>query len=542
MKVDVASVGSYERHLHFSIPAKDVKVELDRAFRTLGKQVRMRGFRPGKTPRRLLEQRYGPQVRSDVANNLIQSSYTSALADHSIEPVGQPRLEKSGDLGGNSDFEFTIAVDVRPEVELTSYTGLDVVYPRVEVSDAELEAAVAERLAGQARLVEITDRAIAAGDTVLTELVATDGDDEVAREPGTMIRTDGDSYYAGIEDTLIGMSVGDETTADVTFGADAKAAGVAGRTLSTTVKIHSVQATQIPELDDDLAGEMGFEGGAEGMRGAIQLQLQERRNELARNQARANALEALIEANAFEVPSGMVDQSLQMLTEELKLQTAYRSGRDPRTITFSDAQMADLRGRAVFAAKAGLILESVAAKESVEVVDADLDRKYNELALQRGQTVEAVRGYFMKEGAVDELRDRLLEEKTLDWLLENSNLVEPAEDAQDAPKTGLAALAEELIEDQVKARLANQAKASQDADTDTTAAAEPAKPAKKAKAKAKAKAAPAKAAKKAKAAPAEPAVDLSKLKVAELKALAAERNLTGYSKLKKAELIELLSK
>ncbi|MFT4627852.1 MAG: trigger factor [Myxococcota bacterium] len=470
MKVDVASAGSYERHLQITIPAGDVKVELDRAFRKLAGQVRMRGFRAGKAPRRVLEARYGAQVRSDVASQLIQDSYTAALRDHELDPIGQPRLEKSSDLAVSGDFQFTIAVDVRPEIELDAYKGLDVVYPRVEVSDAEIDAAVAQRLAGQARLTEVTDRPVEAGDAVLTELVVRDGEDEVAREPGTMIRTDGDAYYAGIESLLVGMSVGDEKEGEVTFLADAKAEGLAGRALTASVKVHSVQANAIPELDDAVAEELGFEGGAEGMRGALQLQLQERRNELARNQARANALEVLIEANQFDVPSGMVDSSLEMLTEELKLQTAYRNGRDPRTITFSEAQMADLRNRAVFAAKAGLILECVAKGESIEVVDADLDRKYEEMAEQRGQTVEAVRGYFMKEDAVQELRDRLLEEKTLDWLLENSNLVEPPAGAVDEPKTGLAALAEELIDEQVKTRLANQAKAAKSAPDDAAPA------------------------------------------------------------------------
>lgn len=237
----------------------------------------MRGFRPGKVPRKLLEQQYGPQVRSDVANSLIQKSYSDALATHSLEPVSQPRLERSGDIKGSVDFEFTIAIDVRPEVELAAYTGLDVVFPRVEVSDDEIDAAVAQRVAGQARLVEITDRSVESGDTVLTEVTVLDGDDEVAREPGTMIRTDGDDYYSGIEPLIIGLAVDGEAEGEISFADSAKAAGVAGRTLTAKVKVLSVQAMQVPDLDDDVAAELGFEGGAAGMRGAMELQLQEDR-------------------------------------------------------------------------------------------------------------------------------------------------------------------------------------------------------------------------------------------------------------------------
>jgi trigger factor len=118
----------------------------------------------------------------------------------------------------------------------------------------------------------------------------------------------------------------------------------------------------------------------------------------------------------------MIESHLQMLMDELKLQQAYR-GRDPERMRFSAEQMADLRLRAEFAAKGGLILEAVSKNEKIEITDVDLEGKYQELADQRGQTVEAIKGYFVKDNAVEELRARLLEEKSLDWLLERSKLV-----------------------------------------------------------------------------------------------------------------------
>jgi trigger factor len=200
---------------------------------------------------------------------------------------------------------------------------------------------------------------------------------------------------------------------------------IGGRELDVTAKVVSIQANAVPELDDTMATELGYEGGVEGMRTALRLQLQQSREGAARNQARANLLQVLIATNPFAVPDAMIDSHLQMLMEELKLQQAYR-GRDPRRINFSPEQIADLRMRAEFAAKGGLILNYVSEKESLAVTDADLELKYQELADQRGQTVEAIRGYFVKDDAVEELRARLLEEKTLDWLLERAKLVTTA--------------------------------------------------------------------------------------------------------------------
>lgn len=422
MKFDVVSVGSHQKRLEFSVPTEKVKAELDKAFNEVGLKARLHGFRPGKVPRPVLEARFGEQIRSDVASTLIQEGYAAALDAHKFEPVARPQVQDRGDLDVGADFRFTITVEVRPDVVLDQYTDLEVVYPPVDVKDEEIDAQVTSRLEGQARLVEVSDRGVVEGDLVLLELTARDGDTVVATEAGTMIRTAGDPYYKGVESLIIGAAIGEERSGEVAFAADARTESVAGKTLTTTVKVVSVQSSQIPELTDAVATDLGYEGGVEGMRLALRLNLQTSRDGMARNQARANLLQVLIDRNKFTVPSGMIESHLQMLMDELKLQQAYR-GRDPERMRFSAEQMADLRLRAEFAAKGGLILEAVSKKEKIEITDVDLEGKYQELADQRGQTVEAIKGYFVKDNAVEELRARLLEEKSLDWLLERSKLV-----------------------------------------------------------------------------------------------------------------------
>lgn len=457
MKVDVESVGSFQKRITLTVPPERVSGELDKAYKQLARRVRLHGFRPGKAPRRVLEARFGPQIEADVAQELIQAGWRHALDNNDLQPVSAPNLADSGAVKSKEGFNFTITVDVRPDVELEAYTGLDVAYPKVEVASDEVDAAIKARLEGEAKLEEVSDRAVAQGDMALVELTVTDGDTEVAKEMGTMIRTDSDPYYPGIEALVIGAEVGKEVSGDVQFAETARTEAVAGRELPVTLKVLSIQTYTVPELDDALAEKLGFEGGADGMRTALEGQLREQRDMLARNQARANLLEKLIEVNKFDVPSGMIEQSLSMLVEELKMQQAFRTGRDPRTIHFGDAQMADLRIRAEFAAKSALILEYVGKKETLEVTDADLEAKYQELADQRGQTVEAVKGWFTKDNAVDELKDRILEEKTLDWLLERANLVES--DAATGGDEGMKAVAADIVKDQVEKKAESKKKA-----------------------------------------------------------------------------------
>lgn len=428
MKVAVESIGSYQRKLSVTFPASQVKSELDNEFRKIAKGRPMAGFRKGKVPRQVLEGRFGQQVRGIVADALINRGLRQAVASESLEPVGQPVLDEAGEVSASKDFEFTITLEVRPDVELTRITGIDVVYPKAEVSDEEVDQLVARQLEGKAQLVEV-ERAAEKGDKVMIEVEAKDGDEVVHSAPGTMIRTAHDPYYAGLEDFVVGLSAGDTKDGEVSFTDACSTEELKGRTLAVSVKVHSVQADQAPELTDELAEELGFEGGIDGMREALRARALAPREEMARNQARANVLEALIAENPFEVPEGLIDDSLQMLIDQLR-QQQRQMGRDPRSLSFTDAQMADLRLRAAFAAKAGLILEKVSKDEDLAITDEELEARYQSVADGSGMTVEAVRGFYTSSPAqISQLKDLMLEEKTIDWLLERANPV----DAPEAP-------------------------------------------------------------------------------------------------------------
>ncbi|MFZ5475814.1 MAG: trigger factor, partial [Myxococcota bacterium] len=452
MSVQVDQISSFQKRLQFSVPAPVVSRKLDDAYRTLAHRVNIPGFRRGHVPRRLLEQRFGRQIMGEVAADIINTEFRQAAVD--IEFIGQPEVERD-DLKQGNEFRFSITVQVRPSVEIGEYTGLKVDYPVPQVTEEQVDALVQRRLSGHARLVEVEeDRAVARGDLALTEVSFVEDGQEKTVESGTMINTAGDRYYPGLEDLIVGLKKGESRSGTVTIGEGSLLPGVKGRTVEAKVKVLGIQVSKTPELTDEVAAELGYEGGVAAMRAALRMEEENRANESARNVARVNLLQKLTGAHSFDVPPAMVDSHLQLLLEELRIQAAYR-GRDPRSIRYSDAQMADLRQRAEFAARASLILDAVARKEGIEVTDTDLEAKYQEIADMRGQRVEAIRGYFKKDNAVEELRKRLLEERTLEWLLERSELVDVAPDAD---KGAEAAPAEEP-----KKKAAKKAKAEEPA-------------------------------------------------------------------------------
>ena len=439
-EMNIEEVSTIGRKLNFTVASGEVKVELERAYRDLMRKVRMPGFRPGKVPRKMIEARYAPQVKHEVFGKLIEAAYREAVRD--LPVAGRPEVVEQGDVSGDLDLTFTIAVDFRPEIEVKGHKGVAVEMPVAKVTKADIDRAISQRLASQARIEEVTDsRPVQSGDLVVTQLTLTQSGNELVNEPGTMIHTVAERYYPGVESLIIGMSAGEEKAEEVTIGAHAENEAIAGQTVLAKVKVITIQAHVVPELDDEVAKALDYDD-AKDMKAKIKAQLGEFAENTGKNQARVNVLEKLVELNAFDVPQGMIDEQLSALVDELRMRQAYM-GRDPKQLKFSDAEMADLRQRAEFAARASCVLDGVARQEGIEVSDADLDAKIQEMADERGQPVEAIRGYIQQEGASNVLKARIQEKKTLDWLLENAKVTKVAPKEAEAADVAPAADAAE---------------------------------------------------------------------------------------------------
>jgi len=451
-EMKIEEVSNIGRKLHFTVASGEVKTELDLAYRDLMRRVRIPGFRPGKVPRRMVEARYGPQVKSEVFGKLIEATYREAVRD--LPVAGAPEVVDQGDVESNLDLTFSIAVDFRPEIEVVGHKGVAVEMPVAKVTKADIDRAIGQRLAGQARIEEVTDsREVQSGDLVVTELTLTQSGIELVNEPGTMIHTVAERYYPGVEPMLIGMSTGDEKSEEVTIGQHTENADIAGETVLAKVKVISIQAHVVPELDDEVAKALEFDS-AKDMTAKIKAQLAEFAENTGKNQARVNVLEQLVELNTFDVPQGMVDEQLKALMDELRMRQAYM-GNDPKNLQFSDAEMVDLRTRAGFAARASCVLDGVARQEGIEVTEADLEAKIAEMAEQRGQPVEAIKGYIEQENASSVLTARIQEEKTLDWLLDNAKVtkVDPPKEEEPAAKADAAPADSEWTKSMKKAEL-----------------------------------------------------------------------------------------
>ncbi len=439
-ELEIEEVTTCRRKLHFTVSPDEVQKELNTAYSELGAKVRLPGFRRGKAPRWLLEKRFSKNVQADVADKLVQRGFKDADIPHVI--VGRPTLEDLGDVTQKEGLQFTVSVDIRPEIKVENYASIEVEYDAPKVDDKEIESAIQEKLRSKGRIEDAADDAIVGeNDFVLIGLKILEGEESIVDEAGTMINLSKEQFYPGIESHLIGLKKGDTKTATVTIGETSVFEHLRGKEGEATIEVQSIQSYTIPELDDELAKEFGFEGGVEEFKVSIADGLIQQRENASKDQARVNILQKLVDSNDFEVPNAMIEEQLKALMEELSMRRVY-GGEDPRKIKFSDEEINDLRGRAHFAAKAACVLAAISRQESLKVEDADLEEKIASIAAMRGQTVESVRAYIQSENASDVLSDRILEEKTLNWLFENANLVapQPTETAKKAaPKKKAAA-------------------------------------------------------------------------------------------------------
>lgn len=423
-QLDVQELDSIRRRLDFTISAKVVDAEVKAEVEKMKGTARMRGFRPGKVPAKVLMARYGDQIRADVGQRLVDQSWRRASTE--LEVAGAPRLVAQNDLAKGTDLTFSIEVEVNPAIQPENYSGIAVSFTQHTVAEEDVDRAVESKLAGQRRIGEVEEaRPVQAGDFVLTHLTLTDGEEEVIEEPGTLINTGAERFYPGIEALLVGMSLEETKEAEVTIADTTVLDQLKGRTLQAKVVVQAIQAYVTPELTDDLAAELGYEGGVDGMREALRMEMQQRLDDAGREQARVKLLQELVGSHEFEVPSALVDEQYEALVEETKIRRMY-AGEDPRKINLDEATLQDLRNRGRFAAKASLLLAAIGEAEGIKVEDADMDAKIEEIATQRGQTPTAIRGYLEKEQAMPVLRIRVLEEKVLEWLMENADLTAEA--------------------------------------------------------------------------------------------------------------------
>ena len=418
MKSVVEDISTVKKKINIEVAPDDVAREMDKALADVGKKAKIPGFRPGKAPKNIVERHYGDEVKSEVVHRLVTESYMKALQEHNLNPVDMPEIENISTLAKGSPLTFTAVVEVRPNIELGVYDGVEVKETAVAVSDAEVTETIDRLREMYAQLEVVEGRPIEKNDTAIIDFEGfRDGKTiEGAKASDYMLSLGSNSLIPGFEEQLVGMNRGETREISVTFPADYNNKDLAGKDAAFTVTLKEIKKKVLPELNDEFAKDIGNNATVAELTEGIKKDIEYRKKNDQASAQREELLSKLVDAHTFDIPPGMVERELQSMARSHATRMA-RQGVDVKSFDFpkfsaENKQLAEKRVKGI------LLLDVIAEKEKIDVTDQEVSSAIAVMAKSSGQTADAVRKYYESlDGGVENLRSSLMREKTLSLLL-----------------------------------------------------------------------------------------------------------------------------
>jgi len=418
MQVTETQTDGLKHEYKVVIAASDIAEKMAHRLQEIGQNVRLPGFRPGKVPVNILKQRFGSSVMGEVLERAVTDSSNQAITERGLRPALQPKIEiVSFDEG--TDLEYTMALEVLPDIEVMDFAQIELEGLTVEVPDQEVQA-VLERLAGSHKKTQaLSKKRKARSDDVLVIDFRGSVDGEelpgMAAE-GHHLELGSNRFVAGFEEQLIGIDVGEEREITVTFPEAYANDKLAGKDAVFQVKVHDILETVPMEINDDLAVALGEEN-LESLKGKVRQQVELDYGQLARARLKRALLDQLADGHQFPVPAGMVDEEFDVIWKQLK--EDHEQGRiDPEDKDKDDEVLrAEYRAIAERRVRLGLLLSEVGRQNGIDVTQDEANRALmQEAQRHQGHEREVFDFYQKSPEAMAKLRAPIFEDKVIDFI------------------------------------------------------------------------------------------------------------------------------
>lgn len=410
--------------LTVTVPKEEVNKGLDQAFKKVVKQVNVPGFRKGKMPRPLFEQRFGVEsLFQDALDFILPEAYASAIEEVGINPVDRPEIDVE-EMEKDKDLVFTAKVTVEPEVKLGDYKGLKVEKQETEVTDEDVTKAIDAELARKAELVVKEEGSVAEGDVVNLDFDGyVDGEAfEGGKADGFDLEIGSGQFIPGFEEQLVGTKVGDEKEVEVKFPEEYHAEELANKDAVFKVKINEIKSKEVPELNDEMAKEIDETvESVDALKEKIKTDLAEQKKVNAENAMKEELIVKASENAEIEIPEAMINTELDRMMKEFEQNIAQQGLNLELYFQFSGQTEEDLKESMNEDAKArvktNLTLAAIAKAENIEVSDADVEAELQTMSEQFGISIEDIKAAL---GNTEVLKDDLRIKKAIDVLVENA--------------------------------------------------------------------------------------------------------------------------
>jgi trigger factor len=411
-EVSLETSAGLERRLTVRVPNSEIERAISARLAQVGKTAKLKGFRPGKVPQKVVRQYYGGQVRDEVVSDVIRTTYSRAIAEKKLNPAGGPRIEAvpAGDTAGSEHFTYRATFEVYPEFALQPLDGLALDVPSVAVEEADLDAMI-EKLRLQRATWVAVDRAAAEGDRATVDFAGTiDGEPfEGGQGKGIGIVIGAGQVLKDFDAALRGVKAGESATATVLFPQDYPTKPLAGKTAVFAIDVKKVEEQKLPELDDAFAEAFGIAGAA-SLRGEVRNNMERELKERLRGETKTRVFDALMSANRIVVPRALVEQEVSPLQADAL-----------RQMGSTDPQQAPPRERFEALAQrrvtVGLLIQELMREHKIQLDQARVEVRIKELAAPYEKPDEAAQFYRSDRGMMAQVEASVLEDQVVDFLL-----------------------------------------------------------------------------------------------------------------------------
>ena len=407
--VEIRQENDYLRRLDVTVDPAQVAATRRREAAKLRKKTRIKGFRKGKVPVRIVEERYGPVIDERTVDALVNRAFRDAVQRHDLSTIGEPVVSEL-DYQPGERLTFRIDVEVMPAIELARTGGFRVKRREVAVEDADIDEVI-ENIRKENAVLQPVDRAPQHGDVVSVAIREEAGGEGAEEKP---YRFELGAGYAipDVEEAILTLAPGEEGTFTVSYPEDFGAEALAGTTRSLLIRLDDVRAHELPELTDEFASQMGDFETLEAFREAVEQELRARGMRQADEELGEQLVDAVIEANAFEVPPSLTSRYLDRVIDAPE-------GADPEQIEEARKSVAPAVERQI---KRDLVLERLIEDQGLDLSSEEFDERLAELGKARGKSLVEVRRELAKEKQLDPLRRRLAIDKAFRFLIDGSDV------------------------------------------------------------------------------------------------------------------------
>ncbi|MGB5346325.1 MAG: trigger factor [Woeseia sp.] len=413
MMVTVEATGTLERRMRVELPAERIEKEIESRLQRVGRTAKIKGFRPGKIPAKVVRKHYGGQIRQEVLSDLMQKSYSDAVAQENLVPAGGPQIEPEATEDGK-DFAYVATFEVLPEVKLNGLDKIKVERPVVSIDEADCDDML-DNLRRQRADWKTVERAAAEGDRVVVDFDGTlDGEafpggkgDEVPVVLGQ------GQMLPDFEKGLKGVKAGDEKSIKVKFPKDYHAADLQGKSVDFALKVRRVEEQELPPLDDSLAEMYGVtEGGLEKLRADVNANMRREADEKVRNSVKEQVMEGLLAANPIDVPKSLIDQEAHSLQHD----AMRRMGVEDHSQAPPRSQFTKVAERRV---RLGLLLRQYIEDNDLHVDPQRVRERVEDICASYENSEAMVTSYMSNPQLLQQLEPMVLEEQAVELLVKH---------------------------------------------------------------------------------------------------------------------------